>query len=65
MDFVRDQLSNGQTFRILTVIDKWSPQSELIDVSFQLKGPIVVKAFNGIAKKEDCPCPLPWIMLQN
>jgi putative transposase len=55
MDFVHDQLSNGQVFRILTVIDNWSRQSVLLEVGFRLNGHSVVEAFNRVARKERLP----------
>ena len=55
MDFVHDQLSNGQAFRILTVIDNWSRQSVLLEVGFRLNGHSVVEALNRVASKERLP----------
>ena len=55
MDFVHDQLSNGQVFRILTVIDNWSRQSVSLEVGFRLNGHSVVEAFNRVARKERLP----------
>ena len=36
MDFVHDQLSDGRTFRLLTVIDKWHPQCVALQADFAL-----------------------------
>lgn len=55
MDFVHDQLSNGQAFRILTVIDNWSRQSVLLEVGFRLNGHSVVEGLNRVASKERLP----------
>ena len=55
MDFGYDQLSNGQAFRILTVIDHWSRQSVLLEVGLRLNGHSVVEALNRVASKERLP----------
>lgn len=38
MDFVYDQLVSGRPFRVLTVIDKWSRESILLEADFSLNG---------------------------
>jgi putative transposase len=35
MDFVHDQLVNGRSFRVLTVVDKWSRESVLLEANFR------------------------------
>jgi putative transposase len=35
MDFVHDQLVNGRSFRVLTVIDQWSRESVLLEANFR------------------------------
>jgi putative transposase len=42
MDFVADELFNGQRIRALTVVDNFSRQSLAIDVDFRLNGEAVV-----------------------
>lgn len=55
MDFVHDQLSNGQDFRVLTVIDNWSRQSALLEVGFRLNGRSVVEALTRASEKIPLP----------
>jgi hypothetical protein len=31
MDFVHDQLADGRSFRVLTVVDNWSRESVLLE----------------------------------
>jgi putative transposase len=50
MDFVHDQLVNGQPFRVLTVVDNWSRESPVLEVGFRLTGSSVVEALNQIGK---------------
>ena len=44
MDFVHDQLANGQAFRVLTVVDNWSRESVLLEAGFRLTGDSVAQA---------------------
>lgn len=44
MDFVHDPLSDGRSFRVLTVVDNWSRQSVLLEVGFRLTGERVAMA---------------------
>jgi len=46
MDFVHDQLVNGQPFRVLTVVDNWSRESPELEVGFRLTGSSVVEALS-------------------
>ena len=49
MDFVHDQLVSGRAFRVLTVVDKHSRESVLLEADFALSGQRVVDAFNKLA----------------
>lgn len=55
MDFVHDQLANGRKFRVLTVIDKWSRESVLLEVDFTLNGRRVVEAFERLSRHRALP----------
>lgn len=55
MDFVHDQLANGRKFRELTVVDKWSSESVLLEVDFALTGISVATAFWRLAKRRPLP----------
>lgn len=55
MDFVHDQLASGRKFRVLTVIDKWSRESVLLEVDFALTGASVVRAFEGLGATRPLP----------
>jgi len=55
MDFVHDQLANGRAFRVLTVIDKWSRESVLLETSFSLTGQSVVDALQQMSLKRPLP----------
>ena len=55
MNFVHDQLSNGRTFRVLTVIDKWHRQCVALEADFALTGQSVVDALNKIAGARPLP----------
>ena len=48
MDFVHDQLANGRAFRVLTVVDKWSRESVLLEADFTLSGQCVADAFDRL-----------------
>jgi putative transposase len=41
MDFVHDQLAEGQPFRVLTVVDHWSRQSPLLEPAQRFSGAAV------------------------
>lgn len=49
MDFVHDQLANCRAFRVLTVIDKWSRESVLLETSFSLTEQSVVDALRQLS----------------
>ena len=55
MDFVADQLENGQRFRALTVVDNYTREAVLIEVGKSLTGKHVVSALNRIATKRGLP----------
>jgi putative transposase len=55
MDFVHDQLLNGHKFRVLTVIDKWSRESVLLETSFSLTGQSVVEALELLCETRLLP----------
>ena len=55
MDFVHDQLVNGRAFRVLTVIDKWSRESVLLETSFSLTGQSVVDALRQMSLSRSLP----------
>jgi putative transposase len=55
MDFVHDQLANGRTFRVLTVIDQWSRESVVLEVDFALNGQRVAQALDRIAQHRPLP----------
>ena len=48
MDFVHDQLADGRSFRILTVVDQWSRQSPLLEAGFSLRGHDVATALDRV-----------------
>jgi len=50
MDFVHDQLVDGQAFRVLTVVDNWSRESPVLEVGFRLTGSSVVEALSRVGK---------------
>jgi putative transposase len=55
MDFVHDQLANGQAFRVLTVVDNWSRESVLLEAGFRLTGQHVAEALGQAAKTRTLP----------
>jgi len=55
MDFVHHQLTNGRKFRVLTVIDKWSRESVLLEVGFSLTGQSVVDAMQRLCLSRALP----------
>ena len=56
MDFVHDQLITARAFRVLTVVDKWSRESILLEADFALNGQRVIDAFERLGASH----PLPW-----
>ena len=55
LDFVHDQLSNGQTFRALTVIDVYSREALAIEVGQRLRGEHVVAVLNCLVQQRGAP----------
>ena len=55
MDFVHDQLANGQAFRVLTVVDNWSRESVLLETGFRLTGDSVAQALARVSKDRILP----------
>jgi putative transposase len=54
-DFVHDQLSNGQKFRALTVIDIYSREALAIEVGQRLRGEHVVAVLNRLVRQRGTP----------
>lgn len=46
MDFVHDTLTDGRPFRIVTVVDNWSRQSPILEVSVRMSGETVGQALD-------------------
>ena len=65
MDFVHDQLVNGQPFRVLTVVDNWSRESPVLEVGFRLTGSSVVEALSRVGKTVACQHASRWTMAPN
>jgi len=55
MDFVHDQLLDGRSFRILTVIDQWSRESVSVEPGFSLSGASVAAALDVVAQQRPLP----------
>jgi putative transposase len=55
MDFVHDQLLDGRSFRILTVIDQWSRESVVVEAGFSLTGSSVAAALDRAAQRRPLP----------
>lgn len=55
MDFVHDQLANGQAFRVLTVVDNWSRESVSLEAGFRLTGESVVQALLQASQERRLP----------
>jgi len=55
MDFVADQLANGQRFRALTIVDVYSKEALSIEVGQRLRGEHVVAALNRLAAQRRAP----------
>jgi putative transposase len=55
LDFVHDQLSNGQKFRTLTVVDVFSRESLAIEVGQRLRGEHVVECLNRLVRQHAAP----------
>lgn len=55
LDFVHDQLSDGQKTRMLTVVDVFSREALAIEVGQRLRGEHVVEALNRLARQRGAP----------
>ena len=55
MDFMADQLFNGQRFRVLTIVDNFSRESLAIRAGQRLTGDDVVKTLETISKRRGTP----------
>jgi putative transposase len=55
MDFMSDQLFNGQRFRLLTLVDNFTRESLAIRVGQRLTGDDVVQVLEGVTKKNGKP----------
>lgn len=55
LDFVHDQLSNGQKFRMLTVVDVFSREALAIEVGQRLRGEHVVEVLNRLVRQRGAP----------
>ncbi len=55
LDFVHDQLSNGQKLRALTVVDVFSRESLAIEVGQRLRGEHVVEVLNRLVRLRGAP----------
>ena len=55
LDFIHDQLSNGEKFRALTVIDVFSREALAIEVGQQLRSEHVVEVLNRLVQPRGAP----------
>ena len=55
MDFMADQLFNGQRFRLLTLVDNFSRESLAIRVGQRLTGDDVVRTLEDVARRRSRP----------
>lgn len=55
MDFVSDQLTNGQRFRALTIVDVFTREALAIKVGRQLRAENVVEVCNGLVARRGAP----------
>jgi putative transposase len=55
LDFIHDQLVNGQKFRALTVVDVFSREGLAIEVGHRLRGEHVVEVLNRLVRKRGAP----------
>ncbi len=55
MDFMADQLFNGQRIRVLTIVDIFCKISPAIGVGFSYKGCDVVETLEQATKEQGCP----------
>lgn len=55
MDFMADQLFNGQRLRFLTIVDAYSKLCPAIGVGFSYKATDVISTLNEAIAKHGCP----------
>ena len=55
MDFVHDALADGRQFRILTVVDRWSRQSPILEVATRHSGRTVADALDRVIRGPNTP----------
>ena len=55
LDFVHDQLSGGQKFRILTVVDVYSREGLATEVDYRLRAENVVEVLNRLVRQRGAP----------
>lgn len=55
MDFVHDQMLDGRSVRILTVIDQWSRESVCLEANFRQTGRDVGQALDRSALQRGLP----------
>lgn len=55
LDFVHDQLSSGEKFRTLTIVDVFSREALAIEVGQRLRGQNVVEVMNRLVKTRGAP----------
>jgi putative transposase len=55
LDFVHDQLSNGQKIRALTIIDVYTRECLAIEVGYRLRGENVVEVLNRLVRFRGAP----------
>lgn len=55
MDFVSDQLTNGERFRALTIVDVFSREALAVHVGKQLRAEDVVEVCNGLVARRGAP----------
>jgi putative transposase len=51
LDFIWDQLSNGQRFRALSIVDVYTREALAVDVEQRLGGPDVVRVLEGLRNR--------------
>jgi len=55
LDFIHDQLSNGQKFRALTIVDVFTREAIAIEVGQRLRGAHVVEVLNRLVRQRRAP----------
>ena len=55
LDFIHDELSNGQKFRALTVVDIFTREGLAIEVGHRLRGENVVEVLNKLVRLRGAP----------